>query len=104
MQDVAQHFRSLLELEQDAARRADLDELVGVQQKKAAALQALASANLPDAELLEINALAAANVDLMRHLVGCLRGMLQPEPQQGYTARGGVSDEAPPRRLVKGAL
>ena len=76
MPDVVARFRDVLGAERDAVRRADVDALVDIQQAKRVALDALAEAgvaqDLRDALARE----AQMNVELMHHLVSCLRGIV----------------------------
>lgn len=104
MAAAGERFKQLLQQEKDAARRADVNALAELQAEKERCLQALHDADLPDAERAEINALAGRNVDLMRHLVGCLRAMVQPQGEPTYDASGARADEALRGRVVRGAL
>lgn len=77
----------LLELERQAALRADVDALVDIQQSKRSVLERLTSADAEHPDMPAIKVKAAANVQLIRHLVSCLNGMLTPAGST-YTAQG----------------
>ncbi|MDD9946748.1 MAG: hypothetical protein OXU20_37220 [Myxococcales bacterium] len=104
-------FQALLAREQEAATQADVEALVSLQVAKRQLLDELRSADVPEAVLLAMHKQAQFNVSLMRHLTGCLAGMVGEDGSgptgTTYDARGqrGASSEQPslaPR--VRGAL
>lgn len=87
MHDAVSAFKAALQTERDAARRADFDGLLSVQEEKRALLaQVKASATPEDAA--ELAELARKNLGLMRHLLSCLRGYLGLEAEPTYGAKG----------------
>lgn len=70
-------FEALLDAEQQAARRADVDGLLSLQQDKKRLLAELRAAG-PQAEVLDaLTRRAQANIALMKHLVVCLQGVAE---------------------------
>jgi len=90
MQDAARQFLTLLDRERTAACEADVETLVGLQNEKSRLLGQLRTEGASDALLEQLTAAAEANIVLMRHLVVCLRGLLEgvESPSQTYTAAG----------------
>lgn len=84
----AEAFISLLIEERDAARDADVDALVAVQEKKRAMMAALQEAGLPDVTRVELQRIAKQNVHLIRQLVRCLSGMIHDTGDDTYDALG----------------
>ena len=89
MEDAARHFLTLLERERKAACEADVEALVAIQDEKSEVLARLRVEGASD-DLLEQLAAAEANIVLMRHLVLCLRGLIEgvDEPASTYNASG----------------
>jgi len=77
MNDAARHFLSLLDQERQAACQADVDTLVSVQEEKARVLASLQAEGASNELLDQLAAAAEANIILMRHLVLCLRGLIE---------------------------
>jgi len=77
MNDAARHFLSLLDQERQAACAADVETLVSVQDEKARVLAALQEEGASNELLDQLAAAAEANIVLMRHLVLCLRGLIE---------------------------
>ncbi len=90
MPEAAARFRDALAVERDAARRADVDALVAIQDEKRAALEVLREAGLPQ-ELRDAFAREAQlNLELMHHLVSCLRGIVASDGGAVYGKQGNV--------------
>lgn len=87
MEDTLAALDRLLELERQAALRADVDALADVQESKRSVLERLTSRDAEHASMPALKLKAAANVQLIRHLVSCLNGMLTPVGST-YTAQG----------------
>lgn len=90
MSDVVQEFAAILENERVYALRADVDALGSIQEEKRALLDKLCASGVPEAESAKLREMALANVQLIRHLVACLQGLIAPESST-YTAGGGRS-------------
>ncbi|NOY92585.1 MAG: hypothetical protein GXP55_15440 [Deltaproteobacteria bacterium] len=91
MNAPARRFWELLELEREAARRADLDTLIELQAQKKLLVEAMGDQGI---ELEERDALAetaAENIELLRHLVA-LFGAIAGVGASTY-GRGGVARE-----------
>lgn len=88
MSEAAQAFAQILERENLAARKADVDALVSLQDEKRALMSRLEQSETPEGVLAELRARAHHNIQLMRHLTQCLQGMLAP---QGATYNAGGS-------------
>jgi hypothetical protein len=88
MSDVAREFAKVLESERSFALRADVDGLTAIQDEKRTLLSQLVASELPEAESATLREMALANVQLIRHLVACLHGLIAPETTT-YTAGGG---------------
>jgi len=76
MIEAVEVFASLLERENLAARKADVDTLALLQDEKRSALAALSASVVPDDVLDALRARANENVLLIRHLTTCLQGMV----------------------------
>ena len=87
MHEAVQAFVRALEVEREAATRADLDALERVQEEKRALMAALKE-NAPPEVANELAALARQNIALIRHLTACLRGHLGLDAEPTYSARG----------------
>lgn len=82
------HFAALLDDEREAAKRADVETLVVVQEQKRAALEALRGDELTADDRSTLQQRAQRNLRLIRQLVRCFEGMLM-EPTEGtYDAQG----------------
>ncbi len=91
MNSAARRYLDLLEEEREAARRADVERLVLVQEHKRAMLEPLRAAALAPAEVERIVVRSRANLRLLRHLSECLRALGHVEATGGaggYDARG----------------
>jgi len=90
VQDAARHFLMLLERERRAACDADVEELIAIQDEKSQVLARLRIEGASDDLLEQLTAAAEANIVLMRHLVLCLRGLIEgmDEPTSTYNASG----------------
>ncbi|HEY2733624.1 MAG TPA: hypothetical protein VGI70_06545 [Polyangiales bacterium] len=97
MQDAAQAFSDALEVERQAAMRADFDALLRVQEQKRA-LMPLVQTSAPPEVARELAERARRNLGLMRFLLSCLRGQLGLDAEPTYTARGQANE------AVKSAL
>jgi uncharacterized coiled-coil protein SlyX len=85
----------LLEQERIAARRADMDTLLQLQEVKRQVIQKLARQELPPHQLNELTAKARSNIWLLRHLVQCLGGALGEENSATYTHSAGFHPSPP---------
>ena len=90
--DAVSRFRDVLGAERDAARRADTSALVALQEMKRQALDEVRAASPTPEVWDELAELARANLELMRHLVSCLRGIVGEPGTYGATARVQVDD------------
>jgi hypothetical protein len=89
VQDAARHFLSLLDRERDAACQADVEALVAIQDEKTEVLARLRTEGTPNDMLEHLTAAAEANIVLMRHLVLCLRGLIEGVDEAStYNASG----------------
>lgn len=88
MSDVVFEFAEVLESERKFAVQADIDGLSAIQDEKRRLLDELLAADVPEAESLKLREKALANVQLIRHLVACLHGLIAPDSPT-YTAGGG---------------
>lgn len=86
MNQAASMLTALLERERTAALSADVDALTALQAEKRTALDSLRAQGLSDAELEALRQSALTNVQLIRHLVGCLHGLSGSEAT--YTPGG----------------
>jgi hypothetical protein len=84
-------FIALLEREREAARRADIDALLQLQEAKRAAVEEIRKSDLPRDRLNHLAEKARANIWLLRHLVHCLQGAIGASDGQTYTADGRCS-------------
>ncbi len=96
MQDAARHFLTLLDRERQAACEADVEGLVAIQGEKSDVLVRLRAEGASDELLEQLTAAAEANIVLMRHLVLCLRGLIEgvDEPTSTYNATGARAAQA----------
>ena len=81
-------LRALLEQEWDAARRADVDALIELQNKKQELVDELKRSGKTAGELESLTADMNRNLSLMRHMVDCMRGLVQVGDPQTYTSDG----------------
>ena len=88
MSDLRFEFARLLESERAFARCADVDALSAIQDEKRTVLEALLATDLSENERTTLREQALANVQLIRHLVACLHGLIAPDSPT-YTAGGG---------------
>lgn len=88
MSEVVREFAKVLESERQFALRADVDALAAIQEEKRALLAKLLESGAPEAETAKLKQRALSNVQLIRHLVVCLQGLITPEGST-YTAGGG---------------
>jgi hypothetical protein len=91
MQGAAQAFSEALEVERQAALRADFDTLARVQEEKRALLPLVQESAAAD-EARELGERARKNLVLMRTLMVCLRGHLGLDAEPTYTAKGQTSE------------
>lgn len=96
-------FELLLEEERDAARRADIDALVALQERKQAALGELGAAGLSHARIDAIGRRARENVSLMRHLVSLLGATIGIDDNAATYGRAGERRSVVPA-TIRGAL
>jgi hypothetical protein len=87
MHEAAQAFARALEAERDAARHADFDALLRIQDEKLALMPLIKETATPEVAR-ELAELARKNIGLMRHLLACVRGHLGLDAEPTYTARG----------------
>ena len=87
MHEAAQAFVRALEVEREAATRADFDALERVQEEKRVLMAALKGTTPPEVAR-ELATLAQQNIALIRHLTACLRGHLGLDAEPTYSARG----------------
>ncbi len=90
--DAVSRLRDVLAAERDAARRADSSALVAIQEMKREAIDAVREANPPQEVWDSLSQQAQANIELMRHLVGCLRGIVCISNTYGAQARVQIED------------
>ena len=88
MSEAVLQFAKILEDERGFALRADIDALSAIQEQKRTVLSELLTSEVPEEERTRLRELALANVQLIRHLVACLQGLISPEAAT-YTAGGG---------------
>mgnify|MGYP003952364721 CR=1 FL=1 len=100
---AAEDLISLLEEELEAACDADVDRLFSLQEQKVTCLAELSDQDTPRALLVALREQARSNIRLIRHLVTCYRGIVQPEDQSSYNAHGSTN-VIPLRGRVRGAL
>jgi hypothetical protein len=93
MSEVVLEFAKVLESERGFALRADVDGLVAIQEEKRALLEKLQASGAPTTDTASLREQALANVQLIRHLVVCLQGLVAPAGPT-YTAGGGRSTAA----------
>jgi hypothetical protein len=86
--DPAAEFSQLLELEREAALRADVDELAEIQERKRGLLDRVGRGELKGTVVDDLVTRAQNNIGLIRHLVACLRGCLGAEAEPTYTSKG----------------
>ena len=95
MTSAAAAFAEVLDAERTFALAADVDALSALQDKKRAALAVLLESSATEQEVSELRARALSNIQLMRHLVKCLSGIVSPEAatytQAGARPSGGLS-------------
>ncbi len=87
MDDVIATLDRLLEHERSAALQADVDALVELQERKSSLIGRLTQSHAEDDRLQALRERASANVQLIRHLVACLNGILMSDGTT-YTAQG----------------
>ena len=90
MPEVVAPFRDALAVEREAVRRADVDALVTIQHEKRAALEELQKAGVPKEIRDAFAREAKVNLELMHHLVSCLRGIVAAEGGAVYGKQGQV--------------
>lgn len=103
MDDMVAELTKVLDAERAVALRADVDALGAIQQEKRVLLDKLLAANVPIPECDELRKKALANVQLIRHLVACLKGISSPDDTPTYNA-GGASPEVALSRRSWGRL
>jgi len=91
MNAPARRFWELLELEREAARRADLDTLIDLQAQKKLLVEAMGDQGVEVEERDALAETAAENIELLRHLVS-LFGAIAGVGASTY-GRGGVARE-----------
>lgn len=90
MPEAVARFRDALAAEREALRHADVDALVAIQDEKRAALDGLREAGLPQEIRDAFAREAQANLELMHHLVSCLRGIVVSDGGAVYGKQGHV--------------
>jgi hypothetical protein len=93
MSQVVQEFAKVLECERTFVLSADVDALAAIQEEKRALLNKLLESDVPESESAMLKEQALANVQLIRHLVACLAGLVTPDSAT-YTAGGGRASGA----------
>lgn len=88
MNSLVAEFEKVLESERQFALHADVDGLGAIQEEKQALLQQLLASGATEAETRKLREKAIANIQLIRHLCSCLKGLSAPEGPT-YTAAGG---------------
>lgn len=87
MSSAAAAFSEVLSAERQCALAADVDALAALQEQKREALARLLESEATDEEIAELRAQALSNIQLMRHLVSCLQGIVTPAGPT-YTPHG----------------
>ena len=88
MLDVIAQFDKVLDHERELALSADVDGLGVIQTEKRTLLDQLLASGAAGAETTRLKEKALANVQLIRHLVVCLKGLSAPVGPT-YNAGGG---------------
>lgn len=88
MRSEAKEFAVLLDRERDAARKADIDTLLSLQEQKRAVMDQLRALSASPDEIDFLAQSAKANIVLIRYLVQCLRGVVEGGDESVYTASG----------------
>jgi len=91
----ARRLWELLELEREAARRADVEALVTLQEQKRELMQALGEQGVEETERDALAQTSAENIELIRHLVAML-GVLAGVSTSTYGRRGMTREDAAP--------
>ena len=102
MHPLAETFAAILDEEREAARKADVEALVEIQERKRVALKDLRRVDLPAQDAETLAARARENVALMRHLVQLLGATLGVGEPATYGPEGQQLSVLPPS--VRGAL
>lgn len=97
---AVERFENLLEEERAAARVADYERLLALQDDKRAAMSDLAGTD--DETLDRLTGLASENIALMRHLVAVLHAVVGGGTTQTYGAEGSIREAQVGRK--RGAL
>jgi hypothetical protein len=100
MTSPCDEFLKLLEQERAAARKADLDTLLKLQEAKQEVARRIKPGDISQSRLLELADKARSNIWLLRHLVQCLQGAVCANNQTTYTASGERS--SPPSSFSRG--
>lgn len=100
---VVAELEELLEEERLAARTADVDRLVSLQEEKRAVLDRLSLSTLSIEDRARIGRRAEANLALMRHLSQCIGAFLGTGAPTTYSATGLARPSVPPAR-IRGSL
>ena len=88
MRSEAQELATLLDREREAARKADIETLVSLQEQKRVVMDQLRALSASPDEIDFLAASAQANIVLIRYLVQCLRGAIEGGDEGIYTASG----------------
>jgi len=104
MSEAAEAFARALEVEREAALRADFDVLLRVQDEKRELLPLLKMSAPPEV-VDELSERARKNLLLMRQLLQCVQGMLGVGAESGsYTASGQTSMQPGAGPTLRGRL
>lgn len=99
MSPEAHNLNALLDDEQAAAKKADLEALVALQPRKQAALDAFMQSGASDEEINALALRARANITLMRQMVQILHGVVNGgQSNATYTAAGATQRTTTGRR------
>ena len=88
MLDVITQFEKVLDHERELALSADVDGLASIQTEKRTLLDQLLASGVAGSETARLREKALSNVQLIRHLVVCLKGLSAPVGPT-YDAGGG---------------
>jgi hypothetical protein len=88
MTSPCDEFLKLLDEERTAARKADLETLLKLQEAKQEVARRIKPGEVSQRRLLDLADKARSNIWLLRHLVQCLQGAVCADCQTTYTASG----------------
>lgn len=84
----ADAFSDLLAQERAAALQANVEKLLEIQDAKRAVMDNLKRSSEPEDRIRALSVRAQDNIDLLRHLVHCLRSISSIPEKDTYTAAG----------------